>query len=226
MTDPAVSSPAAAGPATGRRRKIAARTRLDFWFDVVLFLGYTLAYSYGFTGIAVHEWLGIGLGIALLLHLTLHWDWVIRTTAKLLRPRGHDKVIWLVNLALLVRHDPVRGIGHPDFQGCPALPRYLHAGWASLDQAAHPHGGSDAWPRPGARGAALEMDCQRRAQAADEALSQAARMKFLRHLAAVTLVVAVVVVIGLAWNHFAGSTLGSGSGFLTVARARGDAATA
>ena len=55
----------------------------------------------GFTGIAVHEWLGIGLGLALLLHLTLHWDWVIRTTAKLLRPRGDDKIIWLVNLALL-----------------------------------------------------------------------------------------------------------------------------
>ena len=101
MTDPAVSSPAGAAPATGRRRRIAARTRLDFWFDALLFLGYTLAYSYGFTGIAVHEWLGIGLGIALLLHLTLHWDWVIRTTAKLLRPRGQDKVIWLVNLALL-----------------------------------------------------------------------------------------------------------------------------
>ena len=101
MTDPAVSSPADAAPATSRRRRIAARTRLDFWFDAVLFLGYTLAYSYGFTGIAVHEWLGIGLGVALLLHLTLHWDWVLRTTARLLRPRGPDKVIWLVNLALL-----------------------------------------------------------------------------------------------------------------------------
>ena len=100
MSHPSVSSPAGAAPATSRRR-IAARTRLDFWFDAVLFLGYTLAYSYGFTGIAVHEWLGIGLGLALLLHLTLHWDWVIRTTARLLRPRGQDKVIWLVNLALL-----------------------------------------------------------------------------------------------------------------------------
>jgi len=84
-----------------RRRRIAARTRLDFWFDAVLLLGYTLAYSYGFTGIAIHEWLGIGLGLALLVHLTLHWDWVLRTTARLLSPRGNDKVIWLVNLALL-----------------------------------------------------------------------------------------------------------------------------
>ena len=82
--------------------RIAARTRLDFWYDAVLFLGFTLAYSYGFTGIGIHEWLGLGLGLALLIHLTLHWDWVIRTTRKLVRPRGHDKLIWLVNLALLV----------------------------------------------------------------------------------------------------------------------------
>ena len=84
-----------------RRRRISGRARLDFWFDAVLLLGYTLAYSYGFTGIAIHEWLGIGLGLALLFHLTLHWDWVIRTTKRLLSPRGRDKLIWLVNLALL-----------------------------------------------------------------------------------------------------------------------------
>jgi Domain of unknown function (DUF4405) len=60
------------GPGPGRRR-VAARTRVDFWFDA-----------------------------ALLIHLTLHWDWVVRETRKLLRPRGPDKVIWLVNLALLL----------------------------------------------------------------------------------------------------------------------------
>jgi hypothetical protein len=32
-------------------------------------------------------------------------------------------------------------------------------------------------------------------------------VKFVRHLAAATLVVAVVVILGLAWNHFAASTL-------------------
>lgn len=98
---PPVTSAPGAASGTGRRRRIAARTRLDFWFDACLLLGYTLAYSYGFTGIGIHEWLGIALGLALLVHLTLHWDWVIRTTRRLLSPRGNDKLIWLVNLALL-----------------------------------------------------------------------------------------------------------------------------
>ena len=89
-------------PVTARRRRILARTRLDFWLDAVLLVAYTLAYSLGFTGIATHEWLGIGLGVVLLVHLTLHWDWVIRTTQKLLRWNGRERFIWLVNLLLLV----------------------------------------------------------------------------------------------------------------------------
>ena len=44
----------------------------------------------------------VALGLALLIHLTLHWDWVVRETRRLFSPRGHDKGIWLVNLALLL----------------------------------------------------------------------------------------------------------------------------
>ena len=89
-------------PITGGRGRILARTRLDFWLDALLLVAYTLAYSLGFTGLATHEWLGIGLGAVLLIHITLHWDWVIRTTRKLLRPGGRERFIWLVNLLLLL----------------------------------------------------------------------------------------------------------------------------
>jgi Domain of unknown function (DUF4405) len=99
---PAAGPTPAASPAAGRRRRIATRTRLDFWFDLSLLTGFTIAYSYGFTGIAIHEWLGIAIGVALLFHLTLHWDWVIRTTRRIFSPRGHDKLIWIVNLALML----------------------------------------------------------------------------------------------------------------------------
>jgi hypothetical protein len=89
-------------PVSASRRRILARTRLDFWLDALLLIAYTLAYSLGFTGIATHEWLGIGLGVVLLVHLTLHWDWVIRTTRKLLGRGGRERFVWLVNLLLLV----------------------------------------------------------------------------------------------------------------------------
>jgi hypothetical protein len=89
-------------PVTAGRRRMLARTRLDFWLDALLLVAYTLAYSLGFTGIATHEWLGIGLGVVLLVHLTLHWDWVIRTTRKLLRRGGRERFVWLINLLLLL----------------------------------------------------------------------------------------------------------------------------
>jgi len=83
------------------RRAVTARTRRDFWLDAAILAGYTLAYSFGFTGVAVHEWLGLALGLVLLVHLTLHWDWVIRTTRRLFARNGRDRLVWLVNLALL-----------------------------------------------------------------------------------------------------------------------------
>ena len=89
-------------PASGGRRRVLARSRLDFWLDAAALVAYTLAYSLGFTGITDHEWIGIGLGVILLVHLTLHWDWVIRTTAKLLRREGRERFIWVINLLLLV----------------------------------------------------------------------------------------------------------------------------
>ncbi len=89
-----------AGGSPGHRQ--LAQTRLDFWLDALLLVAYTLAYSLGFTGIATHEWLGIALGLVLLVHLTLHWDWVIRTTRKLLRRAGRERFVWLVNLLLLL----------------------------------------------------------------------------------------------------------------------------
>jgi hypothetical protein len=102
MSDQSVGRPATVVSAAAGRRRVAARTRLDFWFDLALLLGFTVAYSYGWTGDVIHEWLGLALALAMLLHLTLHWDWVVRTTRRLINPRGRDKVIWIVNLALLV----------------------------------------------------------------------------------------------------------------------------
>lgn len=96
-----ITTPPTDPPATASRRRVPARTRLDFWLDALLLLAYTLAYSLGFTGIPSHEWLGIGLGAVLLVHLTLHWDWVIRTTRKLLRRGGRDRFVWLIDLLLL-----------------------------------------------------------------------------------------------------------------------------
>src|SRR5580692_1084964 len=89
-------------PRSPGRRRVAARMRLDFWLDAALLAAFVVAESFGLTGDAIHEWLGLGLGLALLVHLTLHWDWVLTASGRLLRRGGRDRVLWAVNLALLL----------------------------------------------------------------------------------------------------------------------------
>ncbi len=66
-------------------------------------IAFVVDYSYRFTGLAWHEWIGLGFGLALLAHMTLHWDWVLRTTARLLRKLpGRERARWIIDLALLL----------------------------------------------------------------------------------------------------------------------------
>jgi len=91
-------------PPTGTpaRRRVPILTRVDFWLDSALFVAFALDYSIRFTGLTVHEWIGIGLGFALIVHVTLHWGWVLRTTRKLLADHaGREKLRWVVDLLLI-----------------------------------------------------------------------------------------------------------------------------
>jgi Domain of unknown function (DUF4405) len=83
-------------------RLLSRRTRADFALDVVLFGAFGVAYTFDFTGASLHEWFGLAFGLALLVHLSMHWDWVARTTRRILSTTGHRRLMWIVNLLLLV----------------------------------------------------------------------------------------------------------------------------
>jgi hypothetical protein len=95
VSEQAVSS------AGARRSRLSARAKFDFVFDTTLFVAFAIAYAEDFTGLSLHEWFGIGFGAALLVHFSLHWDWVVRTTKGMLTTTGRRRFMWLVNLALL-----------------------------------------------------------------------------------------------------------------------------
>jgi hypothetical protein len=81
---------------------LTPRTQVDIALDLTLVLAYVGTYSLGFTGQAVHEWLGLALALVLLIHLTLHWDWVLRLTRRLWRRDGRRQTVWFLDLLLLV----------------------------------------------------------------------------------------------------------------------------
>lgn len=90
----------AAAPAP--RRTIPRHTLFDFWLDLLLLITFTLDYSFRFTGLAVHEWVGLAFVVLIPVHLVQHWDWVVRTSKRLVRRRrGREAVRYVVDLALM-----------------------------------------------------------------------------------------------------------------------------
>jgi hypothetical protein len=79
------------------------RNRLSLWLDTLLFLAVCSLMVTIFTGIPIHEWLGIALVPALLLHLLLQWPWIATRTRRLAKPRtGRTRVNYCINLGLFL----------------------------------------------------------------------------------------------------------------------------
>ncbi len=58
-----------------------------FLLDTVLLTGFCAVMSWRFTGLPLHERLGVGIAAALLFHLFLHWSWVEARVDDARRPR-------------------------------------------------------------------------------------------------------------------------------------------
>jgi hypothetical protein len=83
-------------------KKVPVSTRIDYWLDSALLVAFLADYSFNFTGLTIHEWVGLGLGVSMLVHLTLHWEWVIRTTKRVFsKLPGRERLRWFADLLLL-----------------------------------------------------------------------------------------------------------------------------
>jgi hypothetical protein len=86
-----------------RHRTVSRRCLIDYSLDVALLAAFVVDMNVGFTGLAVHEWLGIGLAMVVVVHLMLHADWVERITRRILTTAPmRERVRWVVDLLLFV----------------------------------------------------------------------------------------------------------------------------
>ncbi len=77
--------------------------KTNFWLDVLILGGTLVALQPQFTGIAVHEWLGVTAAAALIFHVVLHWHWVLGITRTFLRNLFHiSRLNYLLDAALFV----------------------------------------------------------------------------------------------------------------------------
>lgn len=88
---------------TKKKRRGWSETLKNFWLDIALFIAFIVDMNTRFTGIPIHEWLGIALGIALIYHLLLHWNWIVAITKRIFsKLPAAERLRYILDIALFV----------------------------------------------------------------------------------------------------------------------------
>ncbi|MCB8928646.1 MAG: DUF4405 domain-containing protein [Ardenticatenaceae bacterium] len=88
---------------TLKTRKKIGETARNLFVDLVIAVGFLFSLQPHFTGMTIHEWLGISLAGAFLLHILLHWRWLYATTSRFFKKLARQsRVNFILNLVLLI----------------------------------------------------------------------------------------------------------------------------
>lgn len=81
---------------------MTGRTTTNLYLDGIIFITFLVAMEPDLTGLPVHEWLGLALGVGLLAHLLMHWKWVVGVVKRFFRPLPwRVRLNFILNTALL-----------------------------------------------------------------------------------------------------------------------------
>ncbi len=87
---------------TVARRKVKInKVKLNVYLDLLLTGMFVVEMEEHFTGLALHELLGLTFAVAFLLHIILHWDWVVNITRTFFKKLLHEsRLNYVLNVAL------------------------------------------------------------------------------------------------------------------------------
>lgn len=86
-----------------RQNRPMANVLARVCLDVGLTTTMLALFSFHLTGLALHEWLGLGLCVLIPTHLLVSWDWLAATTRRLVGPLPwRVRLTYLLNAALFV----------------------------------------------------------------------------------------------------------------------------
>lgn len=84
-------------------KKQLNQTKVNLAVDAGIFVGFLIADTPHFTGMAIHEWLGIAFGAAVITHLLLHWRWIVAITQRFFsKTTWQARLNYILNLLLFV----------------------------------------------------------------------------------------------------------------------------
>ena len=77
--------------------------KTNLFIDIGIFGVFLVAANPNLTGLAWHEWLGVALAGTLIVHLLLHWRWIVTVTLHFFRQLFHDsRLQYVVDLLLFI----------------------------------------------------------------------------------------------------------------------------
>jgi cytochrome b561 len=77
------------------------KTKTKLCLDIALTAAYVIAMEPRFTGETWHEWLGLALGGAAIIHVLLNWKWVLNVTRRFFHKLQQQvRIDYLLDLAL------------------------------------------------------------------------------------------------------------------------------
>jgi hypothetical protein len=79
------------------------RNKTNLIVDSAIFAAFLVAMAPRFSGLAIHEWLGIAFGAAIVTHLLLHWQWLVEVTKRFFgKVQWSTRINYLLNALLFV----------------------------------------------------------------------------------------------------------------------------
>ena len=88
--------------ATGDSAKLAQwRLKTTFWLDVILLVSICALQTVRFTGLILHEWLGLAVVGMVFAHLLLAWSWIASQSRRFFTLQSiRARINYLLNLSL------------------------------------------------------------------------------------------------------------------------------
>jgi cytochrome b561 len=77
------------------------RLKTTFWLDIMLLVSVCALQTVRFTGLFLHEWLGLAMIGMVLAHLLFSWSWIATQSRRLFGKQSvRDRINYLLNLTL------------------------------------------------------------------------------------------------------------------------------
>ena len=89
---------------TKRKRRFSMnKSKVNLFLDMTLATAFVLALEEHFTGMTLHELIGVFMGVGLLIHIILHLAWIVSTTRRFFSKLFHEsRLNYVLNIATFI----------------------------------------------------------------------------------------------------------------------------